>query len=399
MDATQMNMLAYLLAAGGQDISSGNPLGENLNAATMNTIASQNKMKLLQDMLGGGAKIGLTKDKMTINGPASMMSVPGQQTPSFGGGLEDPLKLNTETQEIMNAYGSSGATGEAAMKATTPTGSPNISNLNDMASMAQLLNFSASSPEISNAALVGLTPKDVSEAFQTKLGYDQLRQKKFSDIADMAYKTGTLNISSREVDIKEKGLLDKLDIYPIEVPGLGRVTSDVWKSLDPDTKAYASYVAVSRAQNPDEPVMDMDEWRSGVAAETKKAYYELLLDNPEYMEIEKTLAESRATKISLSEKIGEQEAKTELEDRMYFTSPEGATADLDKFFKVNETTIRVADNEDRERARLAEGWMENKIVSAGHRILSSRLDGNTFVWEVEFKDGKVGEVRYVAKSN
>lgn len=59
------------LAAAGQDIMSGNPLGTNVNQVTMQNIAAQNYAGLLKKLLAGGGSVQMDSKGTKLNIPHS----------------------------------------------------------------------------------------------------------------------------------------------------------------------------------------------------------------------------------------------------------------------------------------------------------------------------------------
>jgi hypothetical protein len=91
-DLLQNKLFLQYLAGAGQDIGSGNPIGTNVNAITQQNIQSQNYMKLLQQMLGGGIPGGkLTADDKGLKFDIPKLTVDQSLNPStdMTAGLND----------------------------------------------------------------------------------------------------------------------------------------------------------------------------------------------------------------------------------------------------------------------------------------------------------------------
>ena len=70
------------LAGAGSDILAGEPIGRNVNVVTQQNIQAQNMMKLLGQMIGGGGKVTVDKDNISIKAPTA--ALPGKsRTPTL----------------------------------------------------------------------------------------------------------------------------------------------------------------------------------------------------------------------------------------------------------------------------------------------------------------------------
>ena len=128
------------------------------------------------------------------------------------------------------------------------------------------------------------------------------------------------------------------------------------------------------------------------------------MNDKELMAAAKELARSGrpVTKISIGEKAATaaavREATTDIDiataGRKYFSKDWKIDIDksidedvsLHKFFGEPEYDL--------ERAKLAERKIESEIESRGGKIVDKSLDGKTYVFTVEWPDGKTSEVRY-----
>lgn len=71
MDSNTLNLALQLLAAGGQDIGSGNPLGANLNNAVMGNVAAKSQGMANQKMLQMLAQLMKDANDSTTAGKVS----------------------------------------------------------------------------------------------------------------------------------------------------------------------------------------------------------------------------------------------------------------------------------------------------------------------------------------
>jgi hypothetical protein len=144
-------------------------------------------------------------------------------------------------------------------------------------------NPSSSPLDISSANLAGLTPENISSALQMKMMQDEAGQK------------GIMN--RLEIMKALQGFMPK-EIFPIEVPGLGYVTLDIWKDLPPDLQQYAAYryQELAHGGTPD----DYEKFITDFGPHERIQFLQQLAENPELMGIEKDLRASSATNINLS---------------------------------------------------------------------------------------------------
>ena len=149
------NLFLSMLSGAGQAISEGKPIASGLNPLIQQNIGAQSKAKLnskyiqmLSQMLKGGAKVNMDKDKFSVSGPSTIFGSDGDQSGGGGGG---------DAGQSQNG-------------------------------MLEMLNPSSSSPDISSADLAGLTSKDVSEAL--------------SGASDVQYKQGMLDYYKDQMSLE-----------------------------------------------------------------------------------------------------------------------------------------------------------------------------------------------------
>ena len=144
-DLLKNKLFLQYMAAAGQDLSQGKPLGANVNATTLQNIGSQNFAKLMGIFPGGNipkdGKIELTADGAKINVPTSAL---------------------TSGQE----------------QGTGTTSQINPSQL------AQVNPFATSQPNVTASDLAGLTTEDLSRALGLQLGSAELKQRTMRDMME-----------------------------------------------------------------------------------------------------------------------------------------------------------------------------------------------------------------------
>ena len=364
--------LQYLAGAGG-DIAAGEPIGKNVNQITQQNIAAQNKaklnqtyMKMLKDILAGGGKVNLDKDKTKIDMPSAMLGGTGSELNVLGG-----ISGNTElAQEGSALPGGSGV------------------------DWASILNPS-SSPAISGADLAGLTPQDISQALSDAVGVETLKGKRVSDLADMIYREEVDRPYKQALTEKARreGSLD--EIFPVEVPNVGKVTQRQWNALPTKDKEYALFVNTSKKLG-DEDILSKSEFENLEPSE-REQFLRAAMKDPELMDAATELARAGRDVINIGERTG---LVADVKAKKYFTDPKGLAQDVDKHVTSEEVQSQLfqfaADPRQREieTIRAKERFITNKIIASGGTIVEQKLDGRTFVYTVKWPDGETTEVRY-----
>jgi hypothetical protein len=86
--------------------------------------------------------------------------------------------------------------------------------------------------------------------------------------------------------------------FPIEVPGLGYVSTEIWKALPDEQKEYAAYRHQELAHGG--TPLSFQEFITSFEPHERIQFLQQLAENPELMGIEKDLRASSATNINLS---------------------------------------------------------------------------------------------------
>ena len=201
-------MLLYYLSGLGGAIGGEGSVAEKISGMTQQTIAAEEKHKLslqyigmIREMLGGGAKINMDKDNISIKAPSALLGGgEGMSSLITGGGLQQGRLLDM----IGGIDPLVGGT-----KSTTPSLSAS--------------NPSSSPSDIGSADLIGLTPQDVSQALQTGLGYGALQEKSVSAVADLMYKYNALADKNRTSKIRN------YEYYVGQEAATGRVPKSIEK--------------------------------------------------------------------------------------------------------------------------------------------------------------------------
>jgi len=359
----QWPMIAQYLAAAGEDIGAGRPLGSATNRATMQNIQSQNYVKMLKGLLAGGGKIAANAQDITIKAPigafnqqssdpeGAAMSAPanmaqiGSVQPQAQGQPKPPTQ--DQSTELMSLF-LGGAAGNA-----NPTSSP-------------LGNISA-------ADLAGLTTQDISQAMHMKLGQDEMSRREALDIA------------------REKFARDRMALETIKAIKSGEGKTNTIKEYE-----YAVQHGYDRSFNEFKNVSSsagIEDYNLAKSQGYKGTYLEwkLKLAN----------AAKSSVNVNLGEKMAIKEAEADVKDSRYYTDPNsGVGADLDKHLQrkdIRDTLFQYDPNSveyKKAKAEEVEKFYEQRFKSGGVKVVERRVEGNDFVWKVKLPNGKVKEVRH-----
>lgn len=365
-------LLQYLAAAGGA-LSEGKPIGSALGGVTMQNLGanaqaqlqgqysqqSTNVQQLLKQLLMGlpdGAKISADREN---------------------------FKFSTPTKAFQGAQGPVTEQNVPADQSSLPTTQGNQQNL-----LMSLLNPSASPPAI-NADLAGLTAQDVSQAFQGSIAKGQLENQTIRTMLETFGSLGMLGSEQQEV-------------APVEVPGVGPVTLDVWKSLPANEKEYAIFVHGSRKMGDTEP-LSREEFASLKPTDRERLLRAYQRD-PELLKLSMREKASGATRISLGEKMAEKKAISEMQGEDYFRDPKWVDDITDHLSsravksKVNQAIAEGKDSSPivaEEKVR----YIEAKVKAGGGTIEDVKWDedGKTIVWTVRWPSGSIERIRHAVR--
>ncbi len=154
--AFDLNTLLYFLSGAGRGFGGQGGVGDIIGGMTQQHIRARSQMDFIKQLLSGGGKVNLDRDNVSIKAPVS----------AFGG---EGLGFDQKTVDA------EGAMTMAPTPAPTPTPQP-----------ASFLNPSQTLPGIDDVSLAGLTSEDISQAFQLKLGAEEIERKKLSDLMTFA---------------------------------------------------------------------------------------------------------------------------------------------------------------------------------------------------------------------
>ena len=359
-DLFQNKLFLQYLAAAGQDISSGEGIGTNVNKVTQQNISSQNYMKMLQQMLGPDDTKGtVSKDGIKMDIPASVLA--GDK----GNTMEsDQFKVDQNLYQPTTVQ---------------PQGGSNFANP-----------FGGSQQGISASDLAGLTPQDISQAMQFKMSQDEFENKKVNEVIEQQYKQFLMN---------KVEPLDKK--FPITVPGIGNVSLRQWNALTKDQQEYAGYVYKAKMMG-DEDIMNEKEFKLLEPTE-REIFLRSVMADPALKDAAVDLAKAGATKISLGEKLTETKAKSGLKGQLYFDDPKW-TGDMNKYLDSDTVqnelfTLESADR-DKKTAEFKIKFIEDKITAGGGTVTKAPKfadDGKTVIWTVRWPSGDTRTIKYAIR--
>jgi uncharacterized short protein YbdD (DUF466 family) len=365
----------YISALGG---SMGGPVAKGLDPVNQQNIKSQNYMKMLQNMLKGGAKVGMDAENTTIKMPTrnaeTIMGVQGDESAGQAGGFGNDRSLASGgTSATPQPQSPTSIVGSVLGGGVNPTASP-------------LGNFTSSD-------LAGLTPQDISSALTGKLAVEKVDQESINSVYDNLYKYAhAMSITDRPLDRE----------YPIQVPGIGKVTESQFRALPEDIRSYSAYVSQSKAANPNDPVIPFSEFKT-LNADTKSRYLDELMKDPDKFKAALKLAQAGAPRIGTPEKLDLQERSQQVKDIGYFKTQD-FIGDIDKYMTSDDVENhlmrfgpKTSGNTKRlqEEAAIKIQFINRRIENLG-KVVDIKVDGRTIVFKVNWNNGTTGEVRYAA---
>ena len=243
---------------------------------------------------------------------------------------------------------------------------------------------------VSQSELAGLGPQDISRALSGAIGVEQLRQQSMVNMLNM------LNYFYGPEDRP----------FPVEVPGVGKVTLRQWRQLPQEEREYALFTHESKKLGSSD-IMSRREFRMLDPTDREKFIRQAMKD-PKLMEATKELAKAGATKITIGEKVAESKAMAGVKNQLYFSGPKWLD-DVDKYINSEDVQRRMftkaeesGEDVDLVRAREIVKYIENKITAGTHggKIQDVRLsdDGRVMIWTVKWPSGDVEEIKYAIRS-
>ena len=332
--ANNQLLLQYLTGAS-NDLLQGQPIGKNVNAVTNQNITAQNYAKMLQQLLAGGSKINMTATGMKLDVPNTALSSPGSGdqtgTTQAGPGPGIPTYQPGTNEENRGLPGLGFDNAQGPPSAQPVTGPSGITPSNNSV-MSQLLGGSnpSSSPlgNITASDLAGLSPQDISSAISHGERKDVFEKSKVNDVYDNAYK---LALIDQMQGSKQAKMEAAIRTAPLEVPGLGTLSFDTWKTLDAKTKAYSYYAfytknrIVQGLQPAGEEILSYNEFINQSTPNTMEQYYKLAQEDPEFKKFYFESKSAGATQINVGER---ERTEATVKNESYINSPDGLSKDL-----------------------------------------------------------------------
>ena len=257
--AMDYRLMALFANAMGQGLMDKDDPMQQVAGVTSKTIATQNYMDMISQMLAGGdSKFSTDGKKFKLDGPSALLR--GDEKTPFKGA---PAGM------AMNAPG-----GSQGVTPNVGGGGMDFSKLMMMNLLGggNALNPSASPLDVSGVSLAGLTPENISQALQLKFMSEELERKKLSDFVKMMQPEPT---------------------DPRDEPFISNYTLRQFNALTPDYKEYTLAKEGAKTLG-DDAFMTKREWEETEPTERQR-FLKGLKDKPEMLEMEKKLAEARTT--------------------------------------------------------------------------------------------------------
>ncbi len=330
-DEETNRMLLSLISQGGANIAGEGSVAADLNPLIQQNIAAKSQAALLSQLLSGGGKFTIDRDKIKIDAPSS----------AFGGGGGDiPSLLRGDTSK------------EPSIAPTAPAGTapPVTAGPTQTAPTGlDLLNPSDSPADIRNVDLAGLTSADVSQAFGLKLTADQIRQRAITDVSATALREAqTLKALRPE---KETSAIETYKFAQSQ--GFEGTLKEFQRSTtghkeDYDTAVEGGYEG------------DFNTWLTDMA---------------------------QAGAINLSKFRERKEAAAEVKQRTYFTSAD-FSSDVDKAVLARRSEYEASDNPTQAKAKIRFEEMD-KVVKTSFADAQFGRDTKTDITGWYDKEGKL----------
>ena len=320
-----MDLLMYFLSGAGKSLSEEGSLADVMGGMTQQQIRAKSQMKLIQQLLAGGGKLNMDKEKMNISAPMSAFK---------GGGMED-----------FDPMGGGEVPGGGMTMAPTPT------------PQYDLLNPSQTLPGIGDVSLAGLTSEDISQAFQLKLGTEEIRRKKLSDLMTYAGAAGK----------DTRTALQKNYEYAKQQGFEGGIADFKYASETAHMKNYEYYVSQEqRAETPEKEILSFNDWMLGMA---------------------------RAGGINLGDLREREVLKDEIDFEKQITSPD-FIQEAEEFVTENQRLeYESAADPGRKKLELTIKQIESKLASDVVKDWNAAIEGDYIVWDVTFKSGRTAKIR------
>lgn len=359
----QNRLFLQYLSAAGSSMSEGKQIAPALNQVTQQNIAAQSYAKLLGRMLSGDVP---QDGKVVMDQKGLNLIIPKTHMPK------------------MNATGTSmemGATND-------PDG-----QLNTQQNLIreQVLNPSSSQVGVSGSDLAGLSTADIANIVSGAVNVKEFDRKKITDQVDMFYKLAQAKKALEGDPLNQ--------IYPIEVPGVGKVSLRQWQSLPDKQKQYAAYVNIAK-QLGDADVLPFDKFINEFDKTDREKFLRAAMADPKLMTAAEELAKAGRTYIDQSTKIdtavktatAKQKALNKLKGQTYFSNPEWVD-DVGKHMSSEEVQQKIFDAGDKGARTAAEErikYIQAKIKGGGGKIVNvkySKDDNRVMIWTIEWPDG------------
>lgn len=381
--------LQYLSGAGNA-LASPHPAGASnlpsaLDQVTQGMITNKNYWGMLKKVLGGevpeGSSVKYDKSgmKLTIANPAAVAG--GPTPPSALTSADEQPSAPAPTPAITPT--------PAATPAASPTTASTLLGFPNPFASGQL--------DFSTSDLAGLNPQLISQVLQLKMMQDKMGQERLKDVADIMYNQARLSQGERGLGLEEGRL-------GVDQQREARLFLE-WANKDERPNLIQEFEYAKKHGY----TGDISEFKSPETTTEWKNYLKVRENNPNYgksfVEYQKELRSSGATRISVGEKVETAKALGGIKGQLYFKDP-GWADDVNKYVKSEavENSIYAAGafgTPDAKKIELNEGikYIKGKILAGGGKIegFGPSPDGKAIVWTVRWESGDVEKITYAPR--
>jgi hypothetical protein len=352
------NLLMYYLAGTGRSLGGQGSVGDVLGQMAQQQIATESKATAL----GKAQQVGEQKASAWQDILSQILQNPDGKMTIAGGKLklEAPQSLLQEGQEP------SQLTGGLRTQPVTPT--QPLQSV-DQPTSSFISNFSQV-PQISAEDLVGLTPQDITQAFEFGQKTETLGRQKVTAIQDMLYKQalmeqmkqGTIRAGQKQ----QLEILDRLRSAPFDVPGRGPVTADEWKEMPNDVKAYSYYMFNEKQGGRGETALSFNEWKEQSTPTAVEKIFKAAEKDEDFKKFALEYRRAGAPKIS----VGERAEETALgRQRAEIQSPEAMQDIMTDWKKLDPISFNYPADTDR---LIDQGMGEEEAIATARKIETAR---------------------------
>jgi len=242
--------------------------------------------------------------------------------------------------------------------------------------------------------LAGLTPENISQVLQFKMGAEAAEQQKLNDVIDAIYK-GAL---TKEALARTKGATPSITIPGTDIKLTSKQYLDWYKTANKDerTAAIKNY-EYSKTKKGGSSDWTFEEFYRDARTRYQKDYDRYVSEGgtENFHEWLRDII-ALGGGLSLDEVVGRKKALGDLQGQLYFKNPDWID-NLSKHMSSDDVRSKLirSDNPDQTRAEEAVRFIESKITAGGGTIEDVKFaaDGKTMIWTVKWPSGNIEEIR------